>query len=78
MTREKKEIIKEINWRCEMLCADDAMGGGFTPFNKAESNKIQELEDRLARLQGFEDADAKTQWQMENLPISVQAVVFEW
>ena len=78
MTCEKRMIIDRIDYLCFMLDADDELGGGFTPRNDKMESEVAELQDRLARLQGFADNDDKLRWQERNLPIDVQARLFGW
>lgn len=54
MTRQKKEIWKQIIHINACMDADDILGCGFTPINTVEEERLDRLYDELARLTGFE------------------------
>ena len=80
MTREKKEIIKKIEEINNFIDVDEQLGCGFAPagFYDPLYDQISELQDRLARLQGFKNAEDKWNWLQDNLPQNLQAIIFEW
>ena len=69
MTAEKRRIINEIKERSNWIAADMELGCGFAPEGAYDSEfqKIAELEDQLARLQGFENAQEKYYWIEQNV-----------
>lgn len=69
MTREKKEIIKRINEIETFIAVDEQLGCGFAPadFYDELYEEIDRLEDKLAQLQGFKNAEDKYCWQSEFL-----------
>lgn len=59
MTRQKKEIIKKINWLWEMIVADEELGCGFAPagFYEPVEKEINGLEEELAILRHYKSAE---------------------
>ena len=60
MTRQKKELIQRIDEIEAFIAADDALGCGFVPpdFYRELEEEAWELEEQLARLRGYRDANA--------------------
>ena len=60
MTRQKKELIRKIDDIQNFIAADDALGCGFAPadFYRGLEEEAWELEEQLARLRGYRDANA--------------------
>ena len=60
MTRQKKELIRKIDDIQNFIAADDVLGCGFAPpdFYRGLEEEAWELEEELARLRGYRDANA--------------------
>ena len=60
MTRQKKELIRRIDDIQNFIAADDALGCGFAPpdFYRGLEQEAWALEEQLARLRGYRDANA--------------------
>lgn len=59
MTRQKKEIIKKIDWLMEMIDADQRLGCWEAPESAyAEAyRQVDALEEQLARLSHYSSAE---------------------
>ena len=57
MTRQKKEIIKRIDYLGDMIEADMELGCGFAPEGAYDSTyeEIDRLYEELAHLRGYKD-----------------------
>lgn len=60
MTRQKREIIKRIDWLSGMMEADMELGCGFAPAGAYESTEreINTLYEQLAHLRHYPDGMA--------------------
>lgn len=57
MTRQKKELIKRIDYLNEMIMVDMELGCGFAPPDAYQSTyeEIDRLWEELAHLRGYKD-----------------------
>lgn len=75
MTRQKKELIKQIHAISEFIRVDEELGCGFAPANAYQPLEEEQwsLMEKLARLQKYGSAmemlnDTRGQFEDPNLP----------
>lgn len=67
MTREKREILKELYWFQDMARADEELGCGFTPPRTYdEEPRVVTLLNRLACLRHYDSVEEMMHDERDN------------
>lgn len=65
MTRQKKELIKKIEYIDNLILAEDELGCGMTPpnFYRSLFQEVERLAEELAHLRGFKDQQEELEYE---------------
>lgn len=77
MTRQKKELIKKIEYIDSLICAEDELGCGMTPpdFYRSLYQEIERLAEELAHLRGFKDQQEMLEYEIKKCPPAYLAYI---